>query len=299
MKTELLDLLDDLVQTVRGVVTKPDVEGFAEQLRARRPELFSGLPGGKEGELAGDTSRRLARKMLELVGGIPSITTYLGRQIGDPHQDPAMRLMYITATSYLVTPLDLLDDELPAGFGFVDDTLMLYATEVARRVNQYRLVKGEHELGTMGMPRSRRDGTLDELRARIAEGKAIIDFLGMAIPREVAPRLEAVVEDVVKLLAVVAMLPPFMIDAVSREMLKNPLIPLGDQDKAGDHFEALRSLPHFPTQTMLYGGRWFALPEGTLSRDEDDALHYRFADGTGVTLRQGALIPIGEVLPAV
>jgi uncharacterized membrane protein YkvA (DUF1232 family) len=126
------DDLNTLVQQVIAAVDSldkgadgRDVSAFASQLRAARPDLFGQLGDAERGVLA---SKALAGAMLHVIGEIPQVVEAMMSAIDRRTTDPAVRCALTGALAYLVQPRDLLPDDLPGGFGFIDDCVILRAT---------------------------------------------------------------------------------------------------------------------------------------------------------------------------
>lgn len=106
----------------------PDRDAFAEQLREARSDLFSQVEGGAEGDTARRATEALASCMLRLIKDIPVISEAMLHAIDRRTAEPAVRCALAGALSYLVRLKDLLPDDLPGGFGYIDDCVILRAT---------------------------------------------------------------------------------------------------------------------------------------------------------------------------
>ncbi len=101
---------------------------FAELLREARPDLFARLEGGEDGALSGKVSVTIAAGLLRIISEIPDVAEAMLTGIDRRNTEPAVRCALSGALAYLISPRDLLPDDLPGGYGFVDDCMILRAT---------------------------------------------------------------------------------------------------------------------------------------------------------------------------
>jgi uncharacterized membrane protein YkvA (DUF1232 family) len=247
MQAPLLDMLSRVCERIGELHGEYDAERFASVLLARRAEAFAGVPDGATGETAQRLALRLARKQLALVGEVPGMVEAIVSTLHEPTDPPALRLMQVAALAYLVNPGDLLPDDMPAGYGFVDDSIVLRAMAVTVP------------------PLYGMDAT------QVARERLVIDFHGLCIPRAIAPELVRSVQASTTLVQMLGFLPPALVEDSIRRLLDDPLVPLQSQPPSG----------------MAWGlsqGSWFRLPEGVVEALEGDGVRYRLDDETGVAL---------------
>ncbi len=252
MEAPLLDMLGRVCERIGELHGEYDAERFAGVLVRRRAGAFAELPGGAEGETAQRLALRIARKQLALVGELPGMVEAIASTLDEPTDSPALRLMQVAALAYLVNPGDLLPDDMPAGYGFVDDSIMLRAIAVT--------VPPLYGMSA----------------AQVARERLVIDFHGMCIPPAIAPELVRAVQASTTLVQMLGLLPPALVEASIARLLEDPLTPLQSQ----------------PPDGMSWGptpGGWFRLPDGVLEALPDDGVRYRLDAETGVTLWGDAL----------
>lgn len=126
----LYQLIEAVANRIEALDTGPgeDRDAFAAQLLETRPDLFSQLDGGVEGEAARRASAALASCMLRLIKDIPVISEAMLHAVDRRTAEPAVRCALAGALAYLVRLKDLLPDDLPGGFGYIDDCVILRAT---------------------------------------------------------------------------------------------------------------------------------------------------------------------------
>lgn len=252
MQAPLLDMLSRVCERITELREDDDVERFATVLLARRPEAFEGLPGGATGAVAQAIAPRLARKQLALVRELPGMVETIVATLDAPTDPPALRLMQVAALAYLVNPGDLLPDDMPAGYGFVDDSIVLRAMAVTVP------------------PLYGMDAT------QVARERLVIDFHGLCIPRAIAPELERSVKASSSMVQMLGFLPAALVEDGIHKLLQEPLVPLQSQPPAGMGWG-------------LQQGSWFRLPDGVVEALPDDVVRYRLDHETGVTLWGDAL----------
>lgn len=252
MEAPLLDMLGRVCERIGELHGEYDAERFAGVLLARRADAFAGLPDGPQGDVAQRLALLLARKQLALVGEVPGMVEAIVSTLDVPTDPPALRLMQVAALSYLVNPGDLLPDDMPAGYGFVDDSIVLRAIAVTVP------------------PLYGMDAT------QVARERLVIDFHGMCIPRAIAPELVRSVQASTTLVQMLGMLPAELVEGSIRKLLDDPLVPLQTQPAAG-------------TGWGLSQGSWFRLPDGVVEELPGDGVRYRFDEENGVTLWGEAL----------
>lgn len=254
MEAPLLDMLGRVCERIGELHGEYDAERFAGVLLARRAEAFAGLPGGPQGDVAQRLALRLARKQLALVGEVPGMVEAVVSTLDVPTDPPALRLMQVAALAYLVNPGDLLPDDMPAGYGFVDDSIVLRAMAVTVP------------------PLYGMDAT------QVARERLVIDFHGLCIPRAIAPELVRSVQASTTLVQMLGFLPPALIEGSIQQLLHEPLVPLQAQAE-----------PPGGTGWGMSQGSWFRLPDGVVEELEGDGVRYRLDEESGVTLWGDAL----------
>lgn len=129
-RRNLYQLIEEVANDIESLDTgsSEDRDAFAAQLLQARPDLFSRLDGGAEGDAAQRAAEVLASCMLRLIKDIPVISEAMLHAIDRRNAEPAVRCALAGALAYLVRLKDLLPDDLPGGFGYVDDCVILRAT---------------------------------------------------------------------------------------------------------------------------------------------------------------------------
>ena len=124
----LQDMLDDICAEIAAVAWDEALPDFARQLMLMKPALARGLFEVASDEQVSWASDRLAEGYLALIKDIPWYVNALSGAAKDPHMEGGYRAAILGSLAYLVQPRDLIPDDLPGGFGFIDDCLLLHVT---------------------------------------------------------------------------------------------------------------------------------------------------------------------------
>ncbi len=124
----LFGLLDETMDRVRALDPPACLEPFTAALIAARPGLRDELTDRLNADGAGSVLTALARAQLDLVIQIPELAGAMRRAVEARSVHPAVRCAMVGALAYLVQPRDLIPDDAPGGYGYVDDCLILRAT---------------------------------------------------------------------------------------------------------------------------------------------------------------------------
>lgn len=123
-RQDLYSSISDVICQIETLNTQDDCAPFASQLRQNNKAAFSSL--GEETALL--ASKKMATCQLQIIKEIPTIVQAMLDGIDLRTTEPAIKCALAGALAYLVKPRDLLRDNLPGGYGFVDDCMILRAT---------------------------------------------------------------------------------------------------------------------------------------------------------------------------
>ena len=121
-------LVHDVVEQIQNLEFAKQLPTFTDQLHKARPELFEQIRKDQGPQSAQEAGRLLAGAQLRLIRDIPFLVQSIQDAVEQQTTHPAVRCAMVGALAYLVNPLDLLPDNLPAGFGYVDDCMILRST---------------------------------------------------------------------------------------------------------------------------------------------------------------------------
>jgi uncharacterized membrane protein YkvA (DUF1232 family) len=120
----LYDLTGRVVGRIESLDPEVEAPRFRRELEKARPDLIEKL--GRQD--APGIFDRLSVTLLGLVKEIPVIVGALCEAAAKRSTHPTVRCAMVGALAYLVQPRDLIPDDCPGGFGFIDDSLILRAT---------------------------------------------------------------------------------------------------------------------------------------------------------------------------
>jgi uncharacterized membrane protein YkvA (DUF1232 family) len=234
----LYTLIDDVVRRIDGLDPSAgsDVREFSRQLLEARADLFEQLAGDRLAPEARRAAELLASGMIEVIKEIPGIVEAMLGAIDRRTTEPAVRSALTGALAYLVQPRDLLPDDLPGGFGFIDDCMILRAT-----VSEF----------------------IDFLPAgftTIEKERRLLELLAIAIPPERLPEFQRAVESIWLIFHALLWETAEEADAIAERIMAAPLeTPLPQPDRLSI------PLPPGPRLSMEPGGETLDLDRALLS----------------------------------
>jgi len=205
----LFQMLDEVYSRIDRMEVAAEAPRFATQLRKMRPTLKAEL------EAQGIAADQLEKSILVLsaaqvavIKGIPAIAAEMSKMLQAGSGEPAFRCVLAASLAYLVQPRDLLPDDLPGGYGFVDDALLLHEAcalswEVA---------------GDM---------------ARAEEKRKIFQFIFMFVPDGSRELFQSAISGLAMTLNIMRSLDPMLAEMTTQTLIANPLQPIAPQGGAG------------------------------------------------------------------
>lgn len=247
----LFDLLDEMYQRIDALDPEQDGPVYADQLLALNPQMLHEVMGDSDEDRVRWAAENVALAHLTLIKDIPWYVQALIEAANDPYMEPAYRCAIVGSLAYLVQPHDLIPDDLPGGFGLLDDCILLHVT--AAECLEY-------------LPR---DFTTSERE------QLLVNLLLRAIPDRRFPEFRAAITGVRQLIFYLGLLDPMLVEQTTAAMINDPLV----AGPAADPTEYRDSQP--PP-----GPDYFALPKAGMGVTDDGRIHYAFGEGM-VTLSGG------------
>ena len=183
--------VDEAMTALTPVVQRncPDLAGeWSAQIKAQ---------GGPAGPDAGVTG--VALFALVSILGAPALTKKMAEKIGDRSVSAGRRCALASVLAYVVQPHDLIPDDAPGGYGYLDDVILLRAGLV-----QYLNVLPQPELGT-------------------EKETVVISFLIRAAPPAVRPLLQQAVSTMSLAVQLMEMLEPGIAEFMLAQIIANPV----------------------------------------------------------------------------
>lgn len=225
---ELSKQLEKLNQSINQMIQLyPDGEELLKQIEIYRPDIKTNINAlRKNNESASDANRVSTGKALfTLVRAIPSTIAKLVETINQSDASPAMRCAVVSSLAYAAQPRDILPDDTPGGYGFLDDAIMLLATlMMVTPVNEQT------------------SDSLQGMQAAIACTLAVL-------PASAAQLMQTAVQGSMLLFQTMNALPPDLANLTTQQLLDNPLGLASPQIPAG-------WTPPFPVSPPSNIGHW-------------------------------------------
>lgn len=122
----LYQMIDKLSEQIKKIDPFAETPQFAAQLRKMRPNLNNELLSqGIPEEKLNVSIMTMSLAQLMLIKNIPSLADELTKILKAHNINAAFRFSVAVSLANLVNPKDLLPDDLPGGYGFIDDFLLL------------------------------------------------------------------------------------------------------------------------------------------------------------------------------
>jgi uncharacterized membrane protein YkvA (DUF1232 family) len=193
----LFKLLDEMCRRVDLIdYNKDDLLAMSRQIESAQPALWKEMSAktGGDGELF-----KVAALLLVMIKELPERIGRMRTKLTDPSTDPVTRAILATVLAYLVTPRDIIPDDLPGDYGLLDDVLLA----------RVALFESTGELPKRGpeITRSGRDS----------------EYCRRAISEEHMPVLKATVQGISTMAQAFRALPEDMLTLAVEQIIENPL----------------------------------------------------------------------------
>lgn len=220
----LFGLLDKTCKKISKLDMEKEAPLMMREINRARPDFLERLQeSGVKKNVIGLISQAIARGVLVHIKEMPTIVDIMVDRVQSRRTDPAIRCAVVGVLAYLVQPHDLIPDDAPGGYGYVDDNALLRAGLI-----EY----------------------LDILPPQATEAEKQRDYLqlfGSIVPLNVLPALQAAVMGVTSAFHLLRMLPSELLEITTQQAIINPL-----------QMSAPQPPPDFtaPVAPSLGGGRW-------------------------------------------
>jgi uncharacterized membrane protein YkvA (DUF1232 family) len=205
----LFQMLNKIYTRINKMEIATEAPLFADQLQKMRPTLKAEL---KANGIAADQLEKaifvLSATQLEIIKGIPAIAAEMVKILQAGGGEPSFRCVLAASLAYLVQPKDLLPDDLPGGYGFIDDALLLHeASAISWEIT-----------GDM---------------ARAEEKRKIFQYIFMFVPDGSREQFQSAISGMAMILNIMRSLDPALAEMTTQIMIANPLQPISPQGQAG------------------------------------------------------------------
>ena len=205
----LFQMLDRLNARINKMDIATEAPRFAAELRKMRPTLKGELKAqGIAKDQLEKTILALSTAQVGVIKGIPAIAVEMSEMLQAGSGEPAFRCVLAASLAYLVQPQDLLPDDLPGGYGFVDDALLL------------------HEACALSW-----EVTGDMARAE--EKRKIFQFIFIFVPDGRRAEFQSAISGMAMTLNLMRSLDPMVAEMTTKMLIANPLQPIAPQGGVG------------------------------------------------------------------
>ncbi len=196
----LYNLLGDVCQHIDRLDIKAQTPHMLGQIERARPDLRSQLAqhGGNPDALE-LILQAIAAGALMCIKGIPRIGEFLAGRTRSRGVSPQVRCAIAGVLAYLVQPRDLIPDDAPGGYGYLDDSVILRAGLV-----EYLKMDPAPEFD-------------------LEEEEKHINMVASLVPPAVLPALQVAVGSMSTAFQLMSILPATMAEFTLQQIVANPL----------------------------------------------------------------------------
>lgn len=199
----LYQLIDQTVAKISKLNVKKETPIILQQIKKARPDfveyLFSNAPKNISKDVLNLIVSSIASGILIDIKKIPSYVNELVSKLRDPSTDLALCCAIAGVLVYLINPRDLIPDDAPGGYGFLDDNLIIRAGLI-----EYLRV-------------------LPDSSKNIEDEKNKITFTARLIPLNTVQPLQQTINSMSMTIQLLNIIPPNLQEASLQQMINYPL----------------------------------------------------------------------------
>jgi uncharacterized membrane protein YkvA (DUF1232 family) len=207
----LPELLDQISSRIAAINPEQEAPRLLQELKRVRPDVFKTLKenvtkaardAGGSGitpeQAVAAAERAIALGLLKLIKDIPAIVQTMASAVTDSRTNPAVRCATTGMLAYLVHPRDLIPDDAPGGYGFLDDAILLRAALV-----EYLNV----------VPTEDRDG---------GKEPNYLAWLTLWVPQSDWPTCQSLIIGIQTAFQILSQMPAELLDFTTQALIQNP-----------------------------------------------------------------------------
>ncbi len=196
----LLALVHKVSNIVSAIDPIKDAPAFVQTWLEHRPEQRDLVLADVADSASADTVLQMfAAGGLTIVKRIPEMIDVMVDRLHSDDVDPAVQCAVATVLAYVVQPRDLIPDNAPGGYGFIDDTILLHA--------------GFLDILSMEPPHAEQFKTQQDY----------LSYISSFAPPAVMSELQRTVQSMESTLSVFRMLPREALEVTTRIIVDEPL----------------------------------------------------------------------------
>lgn len=210
--SNLSRLLDQTCQRIAALDPQRDGPAMLEQLISARAEVKQKLDAALRNaspQVAAVIRHAMGAGVIATLKEIPGVIESLVSRINARSTPPALQCALVGVLAYVVQPRDIVPDDAPGGYGFVDDSALLTAT-------QLQLLE----------PTAENADAIEALKQRLASVQSIL-------PLSAIEPMVLAIQGNLLLFQSMQMLSPEVAAATLQQLLDNPLMATAPQAPAG------------------------------------------------------------------
>ena len=247
----LFGLVHQVSNTISELDPMQDAPAFVDTWLEHRPEQRErAFPEESDPESREIMFQMFAAGALTIVKRIPEMMDVMTERMYSNEVDPAVRCAVATVLAYVVQPRDLIPDQAPGGYGFIDDAILLHA--------------GYLDILSMEPPHAERFKTQEEY----------LSFIVNFAPANVMTELRRTVENMESTMSVFRMLPSDALEIATGIIVDDPFSASTRWQSGGDEngFRSARFLEKTDSdalQHVSHDGDTMVvdIPGGTITSD--------------------------------
>ena len=201
-QSTLGNLLQDVCKQVESLDPARDGPAMLEQILRAKPEVKQKM----DAALAASNSKvgalirhALGAGVLGTVKEMPSLVNTIVSRINAPSTPPALQCALVGVLAYVVQPRDIVPDDAPGGFGFIDDCALLVAAMLQ-----------------MIPPAEANSESAEALKRKLASIETVL-------PESAKAPLSLAVQGIVLLFQSMQLMPPHIAALTVQQVLDDPL----------------------------------------------------------------------------
>ena len=225
----LLGLVHKVSNIVSAIDPIEDAPEFVDTWLMHRPEQRDrAFPDAASGTSRETVLQMFAAGALTIVKRIPEMMDVMVERLHSDEVDPAVQCAVATVLAYVVQPRDLIPDDAPGGYGFIDDTILLHA--------------GFLDILSMEPPAAERFNTQREY----------LSYISSFAPPAVMSELQTTVQSMESTMAVFRMLPREALEVTTRIIIDEPLRVSTIPVTQNEQFHSAELLEHSAEQVIQH-----------------------------------------------
>lgn len=200
----LFKLVNEVCSRIEDLDTEIEAPQMFDQINEARPEILqnmrqAGDPGVDQEATLRLVTLALATGVLVQIKETPAIAGLFVQKVKDNRAPAALRCALASVLAYLVQPHDLVPDDLPGGYGFIDDRAILQA------------------------------GLIEYLKLYPVHGLAVdteasrLNLFASILPLAIVPTVQLAVRGISTVFQILNALPPQTAELTLQQIIANPL----------------------------------------------------------------------------